>query len=93
MPDQGLVIKFQNGTEKRDCVEAKNYFQVGTESAIKSVKMSIINEAGVPVMMHCFQIETESEIKSVETSKINDAGVTLMRCCSQIETESEIDLV
>ena len=76
MPEQGFVLKFLNGIEKQNCVEAKNCFQVGTESAIKSVETSRINEAGASVMMCCFQIETESEIKSFETSKINYYGAS-----------------
>ena len=58
VPEQGFVLKFQNWTEKRDCVEANNFFLVGTDSAIKSVEMSGINEARKLVLRCCFQTET-----------------------------------
>ena len=93
MPEQIFFSNFKIEQKKRDFLEAKNCFQVGTESVIRSVKMSGINEAGALVTICGFQNETESVIKSVETSKINDSGASLMRCCSQIETGSEIELV
>ena len=93
VPEQVSVFKFQNWTEKQDCVKKKNCFQVGAYSVIKLVKTSRINEAGASVMRCCFQIEIESEIKSVETSKINDDGGSLMSCCSQIKAESNIESV
>ena len=91
MPENGFVLRFKNGTEKQDCVEAKNCFQFGIESAIRSVKTSKINEARASVIMCCFQTEIESEIKSAETSKINIYGALRMRCCSHTETESNIE--
>ena len=49
-------------------------FQIKTESEIKSVETSKINDAGASLMRCCSRIEKESEIELSETSEINDYG-------------------
>ena len=59
--------------KKWDCFEAKNYFQVGIEGAIKSIKESKINEAGASVIRRCFQIKKKAILNQ---SKLQNSMMT-----------------